>query len=482
MGNIAGHIREQTAAQPGKKAILIRKGENDFASMTFAELEQRSNQLAWGLSNAGLRPGMKAIFIAKPSLDLYSLYFAAMKLGAVPIILPKWRGWSYALTCVMQSAPAAFFGTPSTFFSKVFFGRAFGTVDVNIMIGRFQLFGGIPVGKLKCKQEEYPIHDFGENETEAILFTAGSTGEPRSVALTSKMMEQRLNAMQELFPKQSTNADLSCILPCTLMELCLGRTVIVEDEDIQGIMDATISKQPEYAFAYTNLWYKIVDFCKQQNRRLLGLKNAVILGPPAISTTSAALASYALDGEASAMQAYSLAESGFVSAINGQDMLALCRQKENMGKGLPIATGAANAKLKIVDTQKGIGEIFTDTATGDLGLMDKDGTIWYCGRKASTVETASGETLYSSCCEEIANAFPGVRRSLLVGVGDKPSQIPVLIVEPEPSEYEKLADNKEGLLRHIAAFPQTASIRFLLFKHEITEDIRQDTQWAAARI
>ena len=296
------------------------------------------------------------------------------------------------------------------------------------------------------------------------------------------MMEQRLNAMQELFPKQSTNADLSCILPCTLMELCLGRTVIAEDEDIQSIMDATVSKQPEYAFAYTNTWYRIVDLCKQQNRRLLGLKNAVIVGPPALSTTSNALALYALDGEASAMQTYSLAESGFVSTINGQDLLALCHQKENMGKGLPIATGTANAKLKIGDANNGIGEIFTDTETGDLGLMDKDGTIWYCGRKASTVETASGETLYSACCEEIANAFPGVRRSLLVGVGDKPSQIPVLIVEPEPSEYEKLADNKESLLRHIAAFPQTASIRFLLFKHEITEDIQQDTQWAAARI
>ena len=114
--------------------------------------------------------------------------------------------------------------------------------------------------------------------------------------------------------------------------------------------------------------------------------------------------------------------------------------------------------------------------------MDADGTIWYCGRKDYTVETASGETLYPACCEEIVNAFPGVRRCLLVGVGDKPSQIPVLIVEPEPSEYEKLADSKESLLRHIAAFPQTANIRFLLFKHEITEDIRQNTQWAAERI
>ncbi|MBR6373495.1 MAG: AMP-binding protein, partial [Victivallales bacterium] len=420
--------------------------------------------------------------IAKPSLDLYSLYFAAMKLGAVPIVLPQWRGWSYALTCVMQSAPTAFIGTPSTFFSKVFFGRAFGTVDVNIMIGRFQLFGGIPVRKLKCKQEEYPIYDFGENDTEVLLFTAGSTGDPKGVALTSKMMEQRLKTMEELFPKQSTNADLSCILPCTLMELCLGRTVIAEDEDMQSILDTTISTQAEYAFAYTNTWYKLVDCCRQQNRRLLGLKKAVILGPPAISTLCRALASYALASEASAMQAYSLAESGFVSAINGEDMLELCRQKENMGKGLPIATGTANAKLKIVDAQNGIGEIFTDTATGDLGCMDENGTIWYCGRKASTLETAAGETLYPACCEEIANAFPGVRRSLLVGVGDKPNQIPVLIVEPEPSEYEKLADNKESLLRHIAAFPQTAGIRFLLFKHEITEDIRQNTQWAAARI
>lgn len=482
MGNIAEHIREMAAKQPERQALLIRKEQGAFDSMTFAELEQRSNQLAWGLSNAGLRPGMKAIFIAKPSLDLYSLYFAVMKLGAIPAMLPRWRGWSYALTCIMQCAPAAFIGTPSTFFMKVFFGRAFSTVNVNIMLGRFQLFGGIPVGKLKCSKEDYPLHDFSENETEAILFTAGSTGEPKPVALTNAMLEQRLKAMEELFPKQGTNADLSCVLPCTLMELCLGRTMIAEDEEIQGILDATSSAQPEYAFAYTTLWYKIVDFCKQQNHRLTGLKNAVLMGPPALSSLCSAMKACALEADANALQTYALAETGFASVINGQDMLELCRRKENMGKGLPIAVASTNTRLKIVDAQNGIGEIFADAATGDLGFADTDGTIWYCGRRDCTVETASGETLYSACCEEIVNAFPGVRRSLLVGIGDKPSQIPVLIVEPEPAEYERLADNKQSLLQHIAAFPQTSGIRFLLFKHEMAGDIRQNTQWAAERI
>ena len=509
MGNIAEHIREMAAKQPEKQALLIRKEQGAFASMTFAELEQRSNQLAWGLSNAGMRQGMKVAIFARPSLELYALLFAVMKLGGIPVMIPQWRGWSHALTCIMQCAPGAFIGTASTFLMKVFFGRAFSTVNVNIMIGGFQLFGGIPSGKLKTRQEEYPIHDFGENETEALLFTAGSTGAPKGVALTYGMLERRLEALNELFPKQGTAPDLSCALPCTLLELCLGRTVIVEDGDADVLFNAICAGTPEYAFAYSSAWHKMYDLCKNQQCRLNGLKTAVILGPPAISSLGRDLTICALDEEACAMQTYGTAETGLVSAINCRDMLKLLMQKDNLGKGLPLGAPCKGVGLRIIEAKDGVGEICVESGTfpvsyvnrpeetemsgcaqdgtnwlrtGDLGFLDNDGTLWHCGRKAFLVETAAGMTLHSSCCEELVNLFPGVRRSLLVGLGEKPSQIPVLIVEPEPDAYDKLADNKEGLLSHIAAFPQTAGIRHLLFKHELADDAQRDTQWAAERI
>ena len=133
MGNLAEHIRKLASTQPEKRALLIRGAKGAFDAMTFAELEKRSGQLAWGLSNAGMRQGMKVAIFARPSLELYALLFAVMKLGGIPVMIPQWRGWSHALTCIMQCAPGAFIGTASTFLMKVFFGRAFSTVNVNIV-------------------------------------------------------------------------------------------------------------------------------------------------------------------------------------------------------------------------------------------------------------------------------------------------------------------------------------------------------------
>ena len=524
MHNIANHIRELAGSCGERKAIIIRNGKDSqgkptFASMTYGELDKRSDYLAWGLCAAGMRPGMKAVFIARPSLELYALYIAAMKLGAVPVLIPQGLGWSYILTCVMQCAPGAFIGTPGTFCMKIFFGRAFSTVDVNIMIGKFQLFGGLPSGKLKGKDEPYPIYDFGALETEALLFTTGSTGAAKGAILTNEILEGQLGTMEELLPKQGDLPDLSFLVPHTLLGLCLGRTMLIEDADAnpQDIAETVVSQAPEYAFASPATWTQLADFCKRRKWRLEGLKNAVLSGPPALTALHTELTLSAVDENADTIQTYGMAEALFVSAIKG---LAMIESKAenlpgNPGRGICLGKSAKGIECRIISTADNkplpageVGEICLCGAgvatgylnrpdesamckieedgrdwlrSGDIGILDKDGLLWYLGRKAFVVETAGG-VLYPSCCEEIMNMFPSIRRSLLVGVGEKPAQIPVLIIEPEPSCYEKMADSRGKILKYLEKFPQTASIRHLLFRHEIPDDIPQNTQWAAERI
>ena len=524
MHNIANHIRELAGSCGERQAIIIRNGKNFqgspvFASMTYGELDRRSDYLAWGLSAAGMRPGMKAVFIAKPSLELYALYLAAMKLGAVPVLIPQVLGWSYTLTCVMQCAPAAFIGTPGTFCMKVFFGRAFSTVDVNIMIGKFQLFGGLPSGKLKGKDEAYPIYDFGDLETEALLFTTGSTGDAKGAILTNEMLEGQLGALEELCPKQGNAPDLSFLVPHTLLGLCLGRTMLIENADAnpQDIVETVASQAPEYAFASPATWTQLADFCKRHKCRLEGLKNAVLAGHPALTALHTELALSALDENADTIQTYGMAEALFVSAIKGLAMLEAKAESlpANPGRGICLGRPAKGIQCRIISATDGsplpadeAGEIClcgTGVATdylnrpdesamckieedgrvwlrsGDIGFLDRDGLLWYLGRSAFVVET-SGGILYPSGCEEIMNTFPGIRRSLLVGIGEKPAQIPVLIIEPEPDSYEKMADSRGEILKYLGKFPQTAGIRHLLFRHEIPDDVPQNTQWAAERI
>ncbi|NXY98454.1 AMP-binding protein [Streptomyces sp. BR123] len=58
--------------------------------------------------------------------------------------------------------------------------------------------------------------------------------------------------------------------------------------------------------------------------------------------------------------------------------------------------------------------------TGDLGYLDEQGRLWFCGRAAQRVR-AEHRDLHTVRCEGVFNAHPLVRRTALVGVTDTTS-------------------------------------------------------------
>jgi acyl-CoA synthetase (AMP-forming)/AMP-acid ligase II len=65
---------------------------------------------------------------------------------------------------------------------------------------------------------------------------------------------------------------------------------------------------------------------------------------------------------------------------------------------------------------------------GDVGYLDDQGRLWFCGRKSHRVETAYG-TLFTDMVEPIFNTVPGVFRTALVGVARGGVTYPVVWVE-----------------------------------------------------
>jgi len=109
--------------------------------------------------------------------------------------------------------------------------------------------------------------------------------------------------------------------------------------------------------------------------------------------------------------------------------------------GLPEETQAA----KISGTDGSVWH-----RMGDLGYLDEQGRLWFCGRKAHRVQTAQG-TLFPVQAEGMANNHPSVFRSALVGVGVPGEQEPVLVVELEPGHNPKELEHEERLIREILA-------------------------------
>ena len=88
---------------------------------------------------------------------------------------------------------------------------------------------------------------------------------------------------------------------------------------------------------------------------------------------------------------------------------------------------------------------FTWHRMGDLGRKDDKGRIWFLGRKSHRVITSNG-TLFTIPCEAIFNNHPEVFRSALVGIGEKPNQVPVICIEPEHEvKFDKEKLEKELL-------------------------------------
>lgn len=52
--------------------------------------------------------------------------------------------------------------------------------------------------------------------------------------------------------------------------------------------------------------------------------------------------------------------------------------------------------------------------TGDLGLLDKDGNIYIKGRSKNMILTASGQNIYPEEVEELLNAMPHVKESIVI--------------------------------------------------------------------
>jgi acyl-CoA synthetase (AMP-forming)/AMP-acid ligase II len=111
---------------------------------------------------------------------------------------------------------------------------------------------------------------------------------------------------------------------------------------------------------------------------------------------------------------------------------------------------------------------------GDLGYIDDQGRIWFCGRKTHRVETPLG-LLCSVNCEAIFNAHSGVRRSALIGLGEKGKQSAAIVIERNESG-KKLNKNvlEKELLDMAKNNSLTAQIKSVHFCDHFPVDVRHN--------
>ena len=543
--NIASLLKHMARVQPHKKAVICpfgrdRCGHTAYTHLTFQQLDQESDDLAWGLESAGVTRGTRTILMVKPSLDFFTLTFALFKVGAVPVVVDPGMGVKRMVECFKQSSPSAFIGVPAAHVLRILFPRFFGSIKTWITVGRSWLPGRLSLKHLgRARRARFPAFQSSRNDAAAILFTTGSTGPAKGTVYTHGIFAAQIAAIKSHFLISTGEIDLATFPLFALFDPALGMTSVIPDMDptrpaqvdpvkiITAINDHGVTNM----FASPALLHRVGRYGRENNVKLPSLKRVISAGAPIMPANIEQFAAL-LDEEADIHTGYGATEAMPVAAIEGREILGETRSQSEKGRGICVGRPLSGVAVRILAIDDGPIDAWSDVVTagngavgeitvqgsqvtrhyfenpaadslakiwdksgvwhrmGDLGRMDEHGRIWFYGRKSHRVVTAGG-TLFTIPCEAIFNNHPMVYRSALVGIGAAPNQKPVICIELEPGRG---SGNRMELTRELlelaCSSELTRTIDTVLFPEEFPVDIRHNAKifreklalWAAKQI
>ncbi|MEK7745765.1 MAG: fatty acid CoA ligase family protein [Elusimicrobiota bacterium] len=537
--NIARHLSLMAAKRPGATAILFpRKGA--VRRMSFGELDSESGLLARGLEAAGIGRGTRTVLMVRPGPEFFALTFALFKAGAVPVLVDPGMGMRSLGACLAEARPQAFIGIPMAHAARVLLGWAKGTLKTWVAVGPrlAPWMRTLPELRRLGQGGSLDAVSTASDETAAILFTSGSTGAPKGAVYTHGNFTAQVDFLGRHFGIEPGEVDLPTFPLFALFGPALGMSAVIPEMDFtrpgsvdpENIIGPILEHGVTHMFGSPALLDRVGRWGEARGVKLPSLKRVVSAGAP-VSPRVMERFSKLLSTGVEIHTPYGATEALPVSSISSSELLSRTRQASARGKGVCVGRPLKGVELRVIRVTdealpewselllSPLGEVgellvrgpqvtreyfgrpkatalakvrFPDGSVGhrmgDLGYLDEEGRVWFCGRKSQRLLTKNGP-MDTLPCEGVFNAHPGVYRSALVGVGVPPAQRPVLIVELERKAEPSQALRAE-LLELGARFEHTRPIRDILFHPSLPVDIRHNAKifreklapWAAARV
>jgi acyl-CoA synthetase (AMP-forming)/AMP-acid ligase II len=528
--NIAHRLTENAKATPDKLAVvfpILNKKTNQYTyeSLTFRELDIRSNKFAIGLEKMGLKKGDKTLLFLRPSLDFSAMTFALFKLGVVPVFIDPGMGRENLLKCIKDCSPVGLIAEKEVHIARLFFPRIFKSVRFNVTNGK-RAWGKMQ--KISSMKEEktqfFRSVQFTAEDTAAILFTSGGTGSPKGVVYSHQIFDQQTSILKELYNLTPDDIDLPGFPLFSLFKIAMGMTSCIPDMDpskpgqcdpkklYQNIND----QRPTFVAGSPAIWERVADYCAQNNLTLPSVKYLVMFGAPVSVLIHKKFKTLLPNG--TTYTPYGATEALPVSNISGDFILKNTVLQTENGKGTCIGKVVNGSEVKIIKitdkvienlsdakilSENYVGEIIVKGPTvtkeylnlpektreakiyegdeiwhrmGDMGFIDSEGLIWFLGRKAHRIETREG-MIAPIPCEAIFNKHPAVKRSALVGLGKMGSQTPAIVIERKDGQFLSGKERSifESELFSIAKkYPHTAFIQKIFLSKHFPVDVRHN--------
>lgn len=515
---LGSRLDKVAANYPDKAAFIFRRGAS-WETLSYNQLVERSNQLACGLQNLGIRAGTFAALMVPPGIDFFALTFALVKTGIVPILVDPAVGLQLVTRCLAESKPEIFFGSSLTHLLRYLFGWGKESIKLNINTA---IPGALAIkGTSRSNSTCFKPPRLYPASPAAIIYTSGSTGLPKGAVYSQANFAAQIEILTDTFHIGPDEIDLPAFPLFALIDCLVGVTAIIPDMNFPApakvnprrVIDAINKFSVNNMFASPIMLDRLANYGLGQNIKLTSLKRVITAGAPAPVQVLEKFTKL-LPTKACLYGIYGATEALPISVIESTEILAETRFNTEQGAGVCIGKPVENTDVRIIGisdspisdwsdslelpvnrvgeiTVKGpsvtssyIGRPEADQLAkikdgeeivhrmGDLGSFDNQGRLWYCGRKSQRVEL-SNVTLFSEQIEGIFNAHPLVYRTALVAVNDEP----VLWIQPKAplKNFDKSGIERELLVLG-AKHPQAAGVRIFLFLSQFPTDVRHNSK------
>jgi fatty-acyl-CoA synthase len=418
-----------------KPAIHDRSG-----TLTWREVDARSNRLARAMSAAGVRPGDAVATVLRNGREIVETLLAAQKLGVVTCPMNTWAG-SEELRSALESARPKLLVYDLAHDDQVEASAPSGTARV--AVGEL----GAPKGRLAYedllrRHSPLPLPPLASGRTTPaiVVHTSGTTGRPKGARRGAGMSAATLVRMLDVVPFHRRDV-IFCPAPLfhsfglfvLALGMLVGATFVLpfgfdadESLELMGRHEVT-------AVALVPVMLRrLLALHEEDVPRVSASVRLVLSGGAALPPDLRELALRRLGPVA--YDLYGSTEAGWVAVATPEDM---AERPDTVGRpvpgvevviagqdGRPVPVGAvgeirvrSDAAFDGYTTGEASPVADGYVTTGDLGRLDEDGRLYVDGR-ADDMVVVGGENVYPAEVENVIRTVDGVLDVAVAGAPD----------------------------------------------------------------
>jgi amino acid adenylation domain-containing protein len=441
---------EESARRRSAKTALVRRDER----LSFGEIDSRADRLAGALVQRGVARGDRVAILGDARTEAAIAVWAALKANAVFMVLSRDVREDRLAYILRDSGARALVGPARAL------GRAAATTarapDLRILVA----YDGAPPtlrGGWAARWDEAlaggndgaPRRLSIDQDLASIVYTSGSTGEPKGVMLTHANMVAAATSITTYLEAREDDVVLDALplafdygLYQVLMAAKVGATVVLEDGfAYPGAVLDTLERERVTAFPGVPTMFAVLAQMGEMKRDLSGVRF--------VTSTAAALPPAHIEAirrifpRARLFSMYGLTECKRCTYLPPED---LDRKPGSVGIAIPntelwIEDGAGKRLgpgevgelvIRGATVMRGYWRKPEATAerlrpgplpgervlhTGDLCKLDEDGYLYFVARQDDVIKSR-GEKVAPREVEDALYALPGVREAAVVGVPD----------------------------------------------------------------